>query len=45
MKKGKNFILTHNPDNATGFFLKEINFLKKKSYYFYKDGAVWKSIK
>jgi hypothetical protein len=43
--KGKNFLLTHDPAEATGYFLEEVNFLKTKGYTFIKDGEFWKAVK
>ena len=45
IKQGKTFILSHNPFSATGFYQKEIDFLRNNGYKFIKDGNYWKAVK
>lgn len=49
---GKAFVLSHNPAKATGYFLKEVNLLKKMGYTFKKESSlrtfwkpVWRAVK
>ena len=44
-KQGKSFVLTHNPLEATGYYAKEIEWLRKKGFDFVKDGSAWRAIK
>ena len=41
----KTFILTHNPNKATGSFLKECQMLVFYGYEFVRDGDFWKAVK
>ena len=41
---GNNFILTHNPYTADGFYRREVKYLIKEGYTFIKDGEVWKAV-
>ena len=41
---GKNFFLTHNPFEATGFFAQEIDYLIKAGYQIVQDGAFWRAV-
>jgi len=43
IKQGKQFILSHDPSKATGFFKNEVDFLSN-FYRFEKDGWVWRAI-
>lgn len=38
---GKNFILSHDSAQATGYYAKEVNSLKEMGYNFVKDGSIW----
>jgi RHS repeat-associated protein len=42
---GKEFILSHNPETATKFFKREVDFLRADGYHFVRVGGVWKAIK
>ena len=41
----KSFILSHNPNTATGFFAQEVDFLIKNGFRFIQDGDFWRAIK
>ena len=41
---GKQIILSHDPAQATGFFLREIEYLEDLGYHFVQDGWIWKAI-
>lgn len=43
--EGKVFFLSHDPSIATGYFAKEVDFLKSRGYGFIKVGTIWKAIK
>lgn len=43
--KSKNFILSHNPFLATGYYKKEIEYLTKQGYQFTQNGDIWKALK
>ena len=45
IKQGKQIIFSHNPDAATGFFLREVEFLEDLGYSFVKDGWIWTATK
>jgi hypothetical protein len=45
LKAGKQFIFSHDPLKATGFFADEVAYLKQFGYTFVKDGWVWKAVK
>jgi hypothetical protein len=42
---GKNFILSHDPAKATGYYEKEINALKEMGYKFVQKGSIWRAQK
>ncbi len=42
---GKEILLSHDPEKATGFFAKEIEYLLSLGYSFVKDGDVWRAVK
>lgn len=42
--QGKEFILSHDPNKASGYYAKEVQFLIDKGYKFIKDGNIWKAI-
>ena len=42
---GKNFMLSHDPAQATGYYAKEVNSLKEMGYNFVKDGSIWRAQK
>ena len=41
--KGKTFITSHDPRQATGFFLREIEFLRRHGIEFYREAinGIW----
>ena len=41
---GKSFILSHDPATATGYFLKEVNFLQNNGFQFIQDGPLWRAV-
>ena len=48
--QGKTFLLSHNPDTATGSFLREVQWLNNKGYHFIqilgkKGEILWKAVK
>lgn len=43
--QNKNFILSHNPFSATGYYKKEIEYLTKQGYQFTQNGDIWKALK
>jgi len=45
IKAGKQIILSHDPLKATGFFLREVEYLEDIGYRFVQDGWVWKAIR
>ena len=45
LQQGKSFYLSHDPMKASGYFQKEVNFLKDNGFKFIKDGEFWKAVK
>ena len=45
LQQGKSFYLSHDPMKASGYFQKEVNFLKDNGFKFIKDGDFWKAVK
>ena len=45
LQQGKTFYLSHDPMKASGYFQKEVNFLKDNGFKFIKDGDFWKAVK
>jgi len=45
IKAGKQILLSHDPAKATGFFLKEVEYLEDLGYRFVQQGWVWKAVK
>ena len=45
LQQGKIFYLSHDPMKASGYFQKEVNFLKDNGFKFIKDGDFWKAVK
>jgi len=45
LRAGKEVILSHDPSKATGFFLREVDYLKDLGYRFVQDGWVWRAVK
>ena len=45
LSQGKAFILTNDPETATGSFAKEVNFLREADYKFVTDGKYWRAVK
>ncbi len=43
--KGKDFILSHDPLKATGYFAKEVELLTEKGFTFIRNGELWKAVK
>lgn len=43
--QNKNFILSHNPFSATGYYKKEIEYLTKQGYQFAQNGDIWRVLK
>jgi hypothetical protein len=44
LAQNKTFILSHDPNTATGFFLREVNFLRANGFHFIPDGDVWLAV-
>lgn len=45
LKAGKQFIFSHNPEKATGAFLREVKWLRSKGLTHYvREGDVWRAI-
>ena len=44
LSQGKNFILSHNPAEADGYFSSEVKFLVEHGYSFIKNGDIWEAI-
>jgi hypothetical protein len=45
ISQGKNFILTNDPDTATGTFAREVKLLANNGYSFVWDGQYWQAVK
>jgi len=45
LAKGKEILFSHNPNTATGAFLREVEFLKKRGFSFKKIDGTWKAVK
>jgi hypothetical protein len=45
IREGKQFILSHDPSEATGFFLREVAYLEQLGFRFMKDGLIWRAIR
>jgi len=45
LRAGKEVILSHDPSKASGFFLREVDYLKDLGYRFVRDGWVWRAVK
>ncbi|MBT8372988.1 MAG: hypothetical protein KJO34_18635, partial [Deltaproteobacteria bacterium] len=45
IKAGKEIILSHNPANASRFYLREVQYLEDLGYKFVQDGWVWRAAK
>ena len=45
LQQGKKFILSHDPNTATGAFQREVYFLRKNGYEFVEKGQVWEAVK
>lgn len=43
--QNKNFVLSHNPFSATGYYKKEIEYLTKQGYQFTQNGDIWRALK
>lgn len=43
LKQRKTIILSHNPNKATGYYAKEVEYLVKRGYRFVKYGTIWKA--
>jgi len=42
---GKQFMCSHDPAKAVGFFLDEVEYLEGVGYHFVRDGIYWKAVK
>ncbi len=45
IQDGKQFILSHDPSTASGFFLKEVSYLEQLGFTFIKDGWIWRAFR
>ncbi|WP_110953616.1 hypothetical protein [Anaerosinus massiliensis] len=42
---GKNFVFSHNPFEADGYFLNEVDYLISRGYTFWQEGSIWHAMK
>ena len=45
LQQRKIFYFSHDSMKASGYFQKEVNFLKDNGFKFIKDGDFWKAVK
>ena len=45
LRAGKNVVLSHDPAKATGFYAREVAFLKDAGYTFKQENWVWKAVR
>jgi hypothetical protein len=43
IKQGKQIILSHDPSKATGYFAKEVEYLRSLDYQFVRENWIWKA--
>jgi len=44
LKAGKTFILSHDPNLASGYFAREVGYLEELGFRFVKDGDIWRAV-
>ena len=45
ISQGKQIVLSHDPAKATGFYAREVEYLKSLGYKFEQDNWVWKAVR
>ena len=45
IQQGKNIVLSHDPAKATGFYAREVEFMKSLGYQFKQENWVWKAVR